>query len=81
MALLFKNFIPSLALQSSQFVNVPANLFSQIKLPDYHAVFEHSTIWKTGIVICLVATLETLLSVEAVDKLDPYSHREKLCQC
>jgi len=73
MALLFKNFIPSLSLQPSQFVNVPANLFSQIRLPDYHAIFEHSVVWKTGIIICLVATLETLLSVEAVDKLDPYN--------
>lgn len=73
MAILFKNFIPALALRPAQFVSVPANLFSQISLPDYHALFEHSVIWKTAIVICLVATLETLLSVEAVDKLDPYN--------
>jgi len=73
MAILFNHFIPALALRPAQFVSVPANLFSQISLPDYHALFEHSDIWKTAIVICLVATLETLLSVEAVDKLDPYN--------
>ncbi len=73
MALLFKNFIPALALKSSQFVSVPENLLGQIKLPDYHSLFDHVGIWKNAIVICIVATLETLLSIEAVDKLDPYN--------
>jgi MFS superfamily sulfate permease-like transporter len=73
MALLFKRFIPALALKPSQFVSVPGNLFSQIKLPDYHAVFSTTVIWKNAVVICLVASLETLLSIEAVDKLDPYN--------
>lgn len=73
MALLFKNFIPALALKPTQFVNIPSNLFSQIKLPDYHSIFTHAAIWKTAIVICTVASLETLLSMEAVDKIDPYN--------
>lgn len=73
LALLFKNFIPALALKPSQFVNVPDHLFSQIKLPDYHSIFSHSAIWKNAVVICVVASLETLLSIEALDKLDPYN--------
>ncbi len=73
MALLFREFIPGLALKPTQFVNVPDNLFSQIKLPDYHALFNHAAIWKNAVVICIVATLETLLSIEAVDKIDPYN--------
>jgi MFS superfamily sulfate permease-like transporter len=73
MALLFKHFIPALALKPSQFVMVPGNLFSQIKLPDYHSLFTSSAIWKNAVVICVVASLETLLSIEAVDKLDPYN--------
>ncbi|MDR3716107.1 MAG: SulP family inorganic anion transporter [Puia sp.] len=32
-------------------------------------------VWITGLTIALVASLETLLSVEAVDKLDPYNRR------
>lgn len=32
-------------------------------------------IWITGVTIALVASLETLLSIEAVDKLDPYNRR------
>lgn len=31
--------------------------------------------WITGLTIALVASLETLLSIEAVDKLDPYNRR------
>jgi MFS superfamily sulfate permease-like transporter len=73
MALLFKYFIPGLALTASQFVNVPADMFSEIKLPDYSSVFSNAAIWKNAIVICVVATLETLLSIEAVDKIDPYN--------
>jgi MFS superfamily sulfate permease-like transporter len=73
MALLFRNFMPALALSQSQFVNVPDNMFSEIKLPDYQSVFTHAAIWKNAVVICVVATLETLLSIEAVDKIDPYN--------
>ena len=73
LALLFKHYIPALALNPSQFVNVSSNLFSEIKLVDLNAIFSNSIIWKTAIVICLVASLETLLSIEAVDKIDPYN--------
>ncbi|HLK28126.1 MAG TPA: SulP family inorganic anion transporter [Puia sp.] len=33
----------------------------------------NSQVWITGVTIALVASLETLLSIEAVDKLDPYN--------
>lgn len=33
----------------------------------------HADVWMTGLTIALVASLETLLSIEAVDKLDPYN--------
>jgi MFS superfamily sulfate permease-like transporter len=72
-SLLFKYYIPVLALKPSQFVNVSSNLFAEIKLPDYQSIFSNALIWKTAVVICLVASLETLLSIEAVDKIDPYN--------
>jgi len=37
------------------------------------SLFSNAEIWKNGVVICFVATLETLLSIEAIDKLDPYN--------
>jgi MFS superfamily sulfate permease-like transporter len=73
MAFLFKEFVPALALKPSQFVSVPTHLFTQIKWPDYHSLFSDAAIWKNAVVICLVASLETLLSIEAVDKIDPYN--------
>jgi MFS superfamily sulfate permease-like transporter len=54
-------------------VSIPKDLFAHFKLPDFHTLFSNRDIWKTSIVICFVATLETLLSVEAIDKIDPYN--------
>src|SRR6185503_3178003 len=73
LAFLFQQFIPALALKPQQFVNLPSNLFSDIKLPDYRAVFSNTDIIKNAVIICIVATLETLLSVEAIDKIDLYN--------
>lgn len=64
-------FIPAIQLQSSQYVEVPKNLFSRVKMPDFSALFSNAAIWRNAVVICFVATLETLLSIEAIDKLDP----------
>lgn len=73
MALLFKYYIPGLALRPSQFVHISPGLFADIKSPAYQSVFTNPAIWKTAVVICVVACLETLLSIEAVDKIDPYN--------
>ena len=56
-------------------INVPsANSFDEFvgffTVPKFSAINE-PMVWKTGIVIALVASLETLLCVEATDKLDP----------
>lgn len=57
------------------FVNLPTpqsfDEFSGLfKLPDFSA-FGHATVWKTAFIIALVASIETLLCLEATDKLDP----------
>src|SRR3954452_8267346 len=73
LSILFQNFVPALALKPTQYVTIPQNIFSQIKFPDFHSVFSNANIWKNAVVICFVATLESLLSIEAIDKLDPYN--------
>jgi MFS superfamily sulfate permease-like transporter len=73
LALFFKKFLPSLALTDTQYVNVPHNVLQTIRLPDFSSLFSNSEIWKNAVVICFVATLETLLSIEAIDKIDPYN--------
>ena len=63
-------FFPSIKLLPSHFVNVPKNVFSQVRFPDFSGIMHSAAIWKNAVVICFVATLETLLSIEAIDKLD-----------
>lgn len=65
--------IPSLALAPNQFVHIPEGIFGQIQFPAFAPAFKQPEIWKQACIICFVASLETLLSIEAVDKLDPYN--------
>jgi len=69
----FRKFYPSLQLETSQFVNMPAHIISSIKLPGLSEAIHNIGIWRNAVLICFVASLETLLSVEAIDKLDPYN--------
>lgn len=69
----FRLYVPSLALEPSLYVHVPADLFGGLAPPAYDTIFREPAILKNAIIICMVASLETLLSIEAVDKLDPYN--------
>lgn len=73
LALLIRNYIPVLHLQPAHFVMIPNDLVSQVQFPDFNALFSRKEIWETGVIICFVASLETLLSVEAIDKLDRFN--------
>ncbi len=66
----FTNAVPALALKQTQLVNIPANIFAGIQFPEFSKLFSSIEIWKDGILIGLFATLETLLCIEAIDKLD-----------
>jgi MFS superfamily sulfate permease-like transporter len=72
-ALFFANTNSILTLKTSQLVNIPGNTFSNISYPDFNQLFSNKQIWKDGLVIGLLATLETLLCIEAVDKLDRHN--------
>ena len=48
-----------------------SGFLSFFTLPDFNS-FLNKDVWITGITLALVASLETLLSIEAVDDLDPY---------
>ena len=63
------------ALTPEQLVQVPVlnglgEISSLLTFPDFTAI-NNPVVWKTGFVIALVASLETLLCAEATDKLDP----------
>jgi len=65
----------SLEIGDLHLVNVPVpdgfdSFLGQFIFPDWSVVWEPE-VWITGFTIALVASLETLLCVEATDKLDP----------
>ncbi len=78
-----------LAISSDHLVSVPipedaASFFGQFSFPNFAAV-TNPDVWITAFTIALVASLETLLCVEATDKLDPEknvtpANRELLAQ-
>ncbi|HNS11959.1 MAG TPA: SulP family inorganic anion transporter [Bacteroidia bacterium] len=72
-SLFLKTYMPSIQLAPSQFVSIPDQVFSSMKFPDLSMLLSNSGIWQTGVIICFVASLETLLSLAAIDKLDPYN--------
>ena len=73
---LYQNGILNFSLAADQVVNIPvpenlAGFFAQFTLPDFSAITNWQ-VWKIAFVLAIVASLETLLCVEATDKLDPY---------
>jgi carbonic anhydrase len=73
--LMFEQFFPALAIAPAHLVDIPPvdmnNLGAYLQLPDL-AHFTNRDVWIVGVTIAIVASLETLLNVEAVDKLDPH---------
>lgn len=79
----------TLAIQASHLVSVPIpesfdSFLTQFTFPNFNAITNYE-VWVTAFTIALVASLETLLCVEATDKLDPEknvtpTNRELLAQ-
>jgi MFS superfamily sulfate permease-like transporter len=68
--IVFSYLVSGYSLKQTQLVNIPANIFAAVSFPDLSKLFSGIQIWKDGLVIGLLATLETLLCIEAIDKLD-----------
>ena len=76
---IFINFVPELAVVSSHLVNLPViagfeGLTNELRFLNLEAI-TNPTLYVVAFTIAIVASLETLLSVEAVDKLDPHKRR------
>jgi carbonic anhydrase len=73
--LTFNRFVPALSIAPAHLVDIPpldmANLGNYLQFPDL-AHFTNHEVWIVGVTIAIVASLETLLNVEAVDKVDPH---------
>jgi MFS superfamily sulfate permease-like transporter len=73
---LFVYFDSPLKLESQHLVNLPISKniagFSQnLLFPDFIGGLQNSTVWAIALTISVVASLESLLSIEAIDKIDP----------
>ncbi|HEY0678779.1 MAG TPA: SulP family inorganic anion transporter [Chitinophagaceae bacterium] len=67
---------PGNALEEEHLVNIPiansaSEFFSFFTFPDWSQLM-NKEVWIVGLTLALVASLETLLSIEAIDDLDPY---------
>ena len=74
---IFNNF--EFALQQEHLVSLPplnniADLNSILVFPDFSYILNHN-VWIIAITIALVASIETLLCIEATDKIDPLKRR------
>jgi MFS superfamily sulfate permease-like transporter len=87
--LITSKYWPDLALSSSHLVSVPVSnsmteLLGLFTLPDFSQIY-NVDVYVVAVTIAVVASLETLLSVEATDKLDPHkrvtpTNRELIAQ-
>ena len=71
----YQNGILNFTLAPDQVVRIPvpenlSGFFSQFTYPDFSAL-SNFEVWRIAIVLAIVASLETLLCVEATDKMDP----------
>jgi MFS superfamily sulfate permease-like transporter len=69
-------YFPEWSLKGEHLVSVPVSeningFFSQFVTPDFQALFR-GDVWTIAFTLAIVASLESLLSTEATDKLDPY---------
>lgn len=72
----FKANLPELAIGGNHLVSLPAprnftEFLGNFTLPDY-SILKSPQVYISAFTIAIVASLETLLSIDAADKLDPY---------
>ncbi|MBK8556209.1 MAG: SulP family inorganic anion transporter [Lewinellaceae bacterium] len=73
--LLFQRIGGSWVIRTEHLVQIPiptnfSSFLGQFSFPDFSQIFQ-TKVLITAITICAVASIETLLSIEAVDKIDP----------
>jgi MFS superfamily sulfate permease-like transporter len=76
---LFINFFPAISFRPDQLVTIPVTTdFESFKalftFPDFSQILNYN-VWIVAVTIAVIASIETLLSVEATDKLDPYKRK------
>ena len=73
--ILAQSIAPDWAISENHMVSLPelgsvSNFVNQFRLPDFSQI-SNPAIYSVAVTLAVIASLETLLSIEAVDKLDP----------
>lgn len=73
---LFKYFLPYLYLDGIHLVNIPNidSIFSFFTFPDVSG-FTTGKVWTTAVTIAIIASISSLLNIEATDNLDPLKRK------
>lgn len=74
--ILYQEYFPSLYLSTTHLVNLPVpssteGFIEQFSIPDFSG-FLNPQVYVVAVTIAIIASVETLLCIEATDKLDPY---------
>lgn len=73
--LVFNRYVPYLAIHEGHMVNIPPfdteNLGIFLNIPRFDSLLNPSVLL-VALTVAIIASLETLLNIEAVDKLDPH---------
>jgi carbonic anhydrase/SulP family sulfate permease len=71
--ILLQKYFPSIALENEHMVNIPKfeGISSFVTLPDFGSITNYQ-VWVVAFTIATVASLETLLNLEAVENIDPH---------
>jgi carbonic anhydrase len=84
----FLQFVPAFGIKTSHLVQIPTVQFNRVAdwvhLPTMQHFLQYK-VWFVAVTIAAIASLETLLNIEAVDKIDPHKrqsppNRELLAQ-
>lgn len=75
----FIHFVPSMAIAKEHLVTIPEitsfnGLMSELQFPDL-TQFTNPNLYVVTFTVAIIASLETLLSIEATDKLDPLKRK------
>lgn len=74
--LIFQNSFPSIYISDTHLVNIPKfdGVSSLITLPSLSGI-DSTRVWAVALTIATIASLETLLNLEAVENIDPHKRQ------
>ncbi len=73
----FGSSAPELVSSGKQLVDLPVlngigGFFEELRFPDFQGALVRSEVWVIAVTLAIVASIESLLSLEATDRIDPY---------